>query len=170
MQVIVVGASGKVGAGPQGGRVTQAFSSAIPPTLPMYPVHSPHRLAKFEWTHRSDGATDLKLYSPPNSTVPILSIWGLSRVPFVSFPVGFNFFNSLGISQKFVQSVVDSYEPVGPIKGHVLAEVGVEGTGGIALWSRFETSDALDLDGGFLNVGFAVENGKVRFTVAPYPS
>lgn len=84
--------------------------------------------------------------------------------------MGLNFFNSLGTSQNFLQSVVDSYDPVGPIKGHVLNGVAYEGIGGIALYSRFETSGGLDLDGGFFNVGFAGDNAKIRLTVAPYPS
>lgn len=169
VQVTFEHASAKVGNGPAHGRVTQAYSTVVPPTLPTYPLHKPFRLARFEWTHRSDGATDLHVYSPPNNTVPVFSIWGLSRIPFISFPIDYGFFPRVGVDDKFVQSVVDSYDPVGPVKGHVVGEAAYNGTGGIGLYTRFETSDELNLDGGFYNVGFYVD-AKVRWTVGPYPS
>lgn len=168
MQLVVVGASGRVGKGPNALRATQAFSSAVPPTLPEFPLHVPHRLARFEWAHRSDGGTDLKLYSPPNSSSPIFSVWGLGTVPFIKFPIGYELLPATGIGKVF-QSVVDSYDPLGPIRGYVAGEAGYEGTGGISLYSRFETSDALDLDGGFYNVGFYIEKAITKFTVQPYP-
>lgn len=167
---MIQGASARVGSGPAANRFTQAFSSAVPPTLSSHPLHVPHRLARFDFSHRSDGLTDLQVHSPPNSSLPIFKIWGLGRVPFVSFPIRYTLFGSLDIDFQFLQSVVDSYEPLGPIKGHVLNNVAYEGTAGLALYSGFETSDALDLDGGFINVGFYVRNAATRLSVRAYPS
>lgn len=170
MQFVVQGASAKVGSGPTAGRLTQAFASAVPPTLPSVPTHVPHRLARFDFTHRSDGLTNLHVYSPPNSSLPIFKIWGLGSVPFLTFPIGYNFFASVGINDQLLQSVVQSYEPLGPIKGHVLTRVVYDGTAGLALYSRYETSDGLNMDGGLINVGLYIRNATTRLTVNTYPS
>lgn len=170
LQIMIEGSSAKVDNGPVAARVTQAFASAVPATLPSFPLHIPSKLAKFDWTHRSDGANDLKIYSPPDSTDPVLSIFGLSRVPFITFPITPNFFVALNLDVKFLQTVVDQYGPDGKVLGHILVGATFDGTGGIGIYSRYETSDALDLDGGFYNAGFNLRNATVTFTTTPYPS
>lgn len=167
---MIEGSNAKVGNGPVAARITQAFASAVPPTLPSFPLHIPSTLARFDWTHRSDGANDLKIYSPPNRTEPVLSIVGLSRVPFISFPITPSFFIALNLNTKFLQSVVDEYGTNGRVLGHILVGATFDGTGGIGTYSSFATSDALDLDGGFYNAGFNLRNATVTFTTTPYPS
>eukprot|EP00884_Botryococcus_braunii_P023645 jgi/Botrbrau1/9965/Bobra.0012s0060.1 len=169
-QFLFEGSSARVGNGPAAGRVTQAYSSAVPPTLPEYPERIPHRLARFDWRHRSDGATDLKIFSPPNSTIPVFSIFGLSRLPFISFPITPELVSTLNLNTRFVQSVVEEYDTPGPILGHVIVEASFVGNAGVALYTNFETSDALDMDGGFYNVGLYVYNATTTIAVSPYPS
>lgn len=170
LQLMIEGSNAKVDNGPVTARITQAFASAVPPTLPSFPLHIPSKLARFAWTHRSDGANNLKIYSPPNSPDPVLSIFGLSRVPFISFPITPSFFIALNLNTKFLQSVVDQYGPGGKVEDHILVGATFDGTGGIGIYSRFDTSDALDLDGGFYNAGFNLRNATVTFTTTPYPS
>jgi hypothetical protein len=170
-QLIVQGSVCRVNKGPPVPRITQAFTSAIPTTLPSLPTHVPHRLARFEWTTRQYGGTDLKIYSPSNSSTPILYIKGLKYVGAAKFPVTYDTFTSLGLDTSFVQSVVSSYDPLGPVTGHVRGEIAYQGTGNVALYSSYETLEGeLDLDGGFFNVGAYVGNGKARVTTEPYTS
>lgn len=170
LQFLFEGASARVGNGPAAGRVTQAYSSAVPPTLPEYPERIPHRLARFDWRHRSDGATDLKIFSPPNNTSPVFSIYGLSHLPFISFSITPSLVSALNLNTRFVQSVVDEYDTDAPILGHVIVEASFVGSASIALYSNFETSDALDMDGGFYNLGLYIYNATTTIKVLPYPS
>ncbi len=149
IQVAVQGSACRVNNGPPVPRFTQAFASVVPPTLPTSPVHVPHRLARFEWLTHQCGK-DLKVYSPTNRTTPALYIKGLKSVVGVAFPVTYDSLASLALDLSFVQSVVPSYDPLGPITGHTRAVIAYQGTGGVALYSQYETLEGqLDLDGGF---------------------
>jgi hypothetical protein len=168
-QVLISGSSAKIGSGPVEGRYTQAFSSAVPPTNPKSPLHVPHRLAKFVWINRADGGKDLKLYSPPDSTSPVISITGLYSVPFVCIPVPSGIFSALRLTT-FLQSVTDSYDPVGPITGHVVGNLDWQGCLSASVYGSIETAKPVSLDGGFLNIGFYVSNTRYNITAQPYPA
>jgi hypothetical protein len=175
VQVLITGSTAKIGNGPVVGRYTQAFSSVVPPTNPKMPLHTPHRLAKFVWTDRPDGGRDLKLYSPPESTAPVMSITGLYSLPFVCIPVPSVFFSTLKYLTSnqfttFLQSVTDSYDPVGPITGHVLGNFDLQGCLSASVYGSIETAKPVSLNGGFLNIGYSVSNTRFNFTAQPYPA
>eukprot|EP00884_Botryococcus_braunii_P003067 jgi/Botrbrau1/12761/Bobra.67_1s0120.1 len=86
--LVIMESTARIGNGPGlGGRLTQAFTNAVPPTQPNYPFHVPYRLAKFAWTTRADGGRDLQVYYPPASTRPVISITGLFTIPFLCLPI-----------------------------------------------------------------------------------
>lgn len=149
-------------------RITFGYSSAIPPILPSFPIHTPHALARFAWTEIAGGSKNLDVFSPPNSSAPIFSIRGLYGLTFPSFPFDFNTFSSLGVNFRQAQSVVDSYNPLGNITGHVLTDLKFKGLGSIAVYSSVSYSPPVNLDGGFYNVGVYTFNASVLFTAKAY--
>jgi hypothetical protein len=158
------------------GRYTQAFSSVVPPTTLKYPLHVPHRLAKFVWTDRADGGKDLKLYSPPGSASPVITVTGLYKFPFICIP---NDIYSAFLPQSFqtglttfLQSVTDSYDPVGPITGHVLGSLRTasQGCTSAAFYGSIEAVKPVSLDGGFFNVGLYFPRVGYNLTAQPYPA
>eukprot|EP00884_Botryococcus_braunii_P005114 jgi/Botrbrau1/14603/Bobra.67_2s0003.1 len=165
--LIIIGSSARAGNGPVKGRITQAFSSAVPPTQPYFPTHVPFRLAKFDWTSRPDGAKDLKIYSPPASKTPVVSFTGLFTIPSLCVPLPAGIFPAFGLTS-FVQSVTDSYDPVGPITGHTLGVLDWAACTTAAVYTAIETAPPVSLDGGFFNLGFYL-NGTIDFVVQPYP-
>eukprot|EP00884_Botryococcus_braunii_P003066 jgi/Botrbrau1/12760/Bobra.67_1s0119.1 len=165
--VVIIGSSARVGDGPVKGRITQAFTSALPPVEPSDPLHVPFKLAKFVWTTAANGARDVKVYSPPTSTAPVIHVSGLFAIPFLCLPVPFGFFPAFGLTS-FLQSVTDSFDPVGPITGHTLGNIDWKACMTTAAYASIETAPPVSLDGGFVNLGFFV-NGTVEYQLQPYP-
>eukprot|EP00884_Botryococcus_braunii_P005112 jgi/Botrbrau1/14601/Bobra.67_2s0001.1 len=157
----------RVGNGPMSSRSTQAFSSAVPPTQPSYPFHVPYRLAKFAWTTRADGSQDLQVFSPPTSTSPVVSITRLFALPFLCLPLPRGFFPALGLTN-ILQSVTDSYDPVGPITGHTLGNVDASGCLTAAVYASIKVAPPVILDGVTFNLGFHI-NGTVDFSLLSLP-
>lgn len=90
---------------------------------------------------------------------------GLEAGPGVSFPMTYD----TGVDGKLTQSGVTSDDLQSPVTGYVNSTVAVKGTGGLAIFSAFQTLEgALNLAGGF-TVGILVSNGTARFTTDPYP-
>jgi hypothetical protein len=168
-QFVIVGTAAKIGNGPVISRITQAFASAVPPTNPSYPLHIPFRLAKFDWTNRADGGKDLQVYSPVGSVSPVISITGLYAVPVFCVPVPFGILPLFGFTT-FLQSVTDSYEPLGPITGHTVGNIDLQTCATAAVYGSIKTAPPVSLDGGFYNIGMYFHQGLVNFTAAPYPA
>eukprot|EP00884_Botryococcus_braunii_P005115 jgi/Botrbrau1/14604/Bobra.67_2s0004.1 len=165
--LVIIGSSARAGNGPIEGRITQAFSSAVAPTQPYFPDNVPFRLAKFDWTSRPDGAKDLKIYSPPSSPTPIASFTGLFTIPFLCVPLPTGILTALGLTS-YLQSITDSYDPVGPITGHTLGNLDVSACTTAAVYTSIEAAPPVSLDGGFFNLGVYF-NGTFDFVVRPYP-
>lgn len=149
-------------------RFTYSYSSIFPPTLSAFPFGGRHLLARFVWTDLAGGAKNLDVFSPPNSIAPVFSIRGLYGLAFPSIPFTFQTFPSLGLNFRFAQSVVDSFEPLGNITGHVLGEVRFKGFISLATYSSLTYAPPLNLDGGFYNAGIFISNASILLTSQSY--
>jgi hypothetical protein len=158
----------KYGNGPALPRITQAYSSVVPPTLPTYPPHIPHKLARFVWTSRSDGKTDLKVFSPPDSQTPVLGVHGLHALPYtVPQPNS----TSIGAGLLFMYHQTLFPPENNPSAGVTRFVQSLSWTSNLTLgfFQSFETlSDELSLDGGILPIGLVYKGGQIGLSVAPF--
>jgi hypothetical protein len=167
-QVVVQSSGIKYGNGPALPRITQAYSSVVPPTLPTYPPHTPHKLARFVWTSRSDGKTDLKVFSPPDTQTPVLSLHGLYALPFtIPFP------NTTSVGAGFLFEYHQTVPPPvnDPSAGVTRIVQSLSWTPSLTLgfFQGFESlSDELSLDGSFLPICTVFKGGQVGVSVAPF--
>ncbi len=172
LQAVVQAAGIRIGTSTLGGRITQAFSSAEPTTLLDYPPHTPHKLARFNWTTQGT-TTDLEVYSPPGSKVPILAVRGLYNVPYLSIPILNTTYFGPVVDEflSYYQTAVSkgAYDFTGTITGHVKNTLTYSGSVNLATFAKVETpSNQLNMEGGLVNLGFSILNGEQGLRSVPF--
>jgi hypothetical protein len=60
----------------------QAYTSTVPQTLLTNPQQLPGNLSKFEYKTHESNSLDLKIFCPPNASVPTVELTGLTYLPF----------------------------------------------------------------------------------------
>jgi hypothetical protein len=158
----------KYGNGPALPRITQAYSSVVSPTLPTYPPHTPHKLARFVWMSWSDGKTDLRVFSPPDTQFPVLAVHGLHALPFtVPYPNS----TSTGLGSLFMYHQTVLPQENNPSAGVTRFVQSLSWTSNLTVgfFQSFETlSDDLSLDGSILPIGLLYKGGQMGVSVAPF--
>jgi hypothetical protein len=134
-----------------------------------FPTHVPAKLAKFEWIQRSDAREDLKVYSPPNSTIPAAVFRGLYTLPGVAVPIPNTTTYIPANLFKEVVSVISGFDNGQPvISGHKSVQFNIQGTASVACMQSYEASEGGLSQGGILPVGLVLLDGS-KYSVAPEP-
>jgi hypothetical protein len=148
-----------------GVRPTFAYVSSPIAAAYDFPTHVPGTLARFEWVSRSDGAEDLRIFSPPGNSREAAYFRGLYTLPGVAVP----FPNTTTYVPESlladVVSVVTGYGNGGKpiIGGHQITTLSIKGPASLGCFQDFEldldTIPAIFADKSILKVGLVLLNG-----------